>query len=51
MYKPPVSEEAKNILRKNLTNEIEFYQFCMQRLYRQYEAIRLNWAFIDKMHH
>ncbi|CAD7083095.1 unnamed protein product [Hermetia illucens] len=42
MYKPPVSEEVKNILRKNLTNEIEFYQFCMQRLYRQYEAIRLN---------
>lgn len=27
------------ILSRNLTNEIEFYEFCKQRLYLQYNAI------------
>ena len=37
--KKTISEETRNILRKNLTNEIEFYEFCKQRLYLQYAAI------------
>ncbi|XP_037940452.1 heparan sulfate 2-O-sulfotransferase pipe-like [Teleopsis dalmanni] len=37
--KKTVSEEARAIIRKNLTNEIEFYEFCKQRLYLQYAAI------------
>jgi hypothetical protein len=39
MYKPPVSEAVKNILRKNFTREIEFYEFCKQRLHMQYVAL------------
>lgn len=27
------------ILSRNLTHEIEFYEFCKQRLYLQYNAI------------
>ncbi|KAH8327803.1 hypothetical protein KR067_000412 [Drosophila pandora] len=34
-----VSDETRTILRKNLTNEIEFYDFCKQRLYLQYAAL------------
>ncbi|XP_050742008.1 heparan sulfate 2-O-sulfotransferase pipe-like [Drosophila biarmipes] len=34
-----VSDETRLILRKNLTNEIEFYEFCKQRLYLQYAAL------------
>lgn len=37
--KRPVSDFTREILRKNLTNEIEFYEFCKQRLYMQYAAI------------
>ena len=37
--KPPVSEAVKEILRQNFTNEIEFFEFCKQRLNRQYLAI------------
>ncbi|ODM97953.1 Heparan sulfate 2-O-sulfotransferase pipe [Orchesella cincta] len=39
MYKPPVSEQVKNILRQNFTNEIEFYEFCKQRLHMQHAAV------------
>ena len=39
--KPHISEEIKNIVRKNFTREIEFYQFCRQRLHRQYLALKL----------
>lgn len=35
----PVSDLTKEILRKNLTHEIEFYEFCKQRLFLQYAAI------------
>ncbi|KAH8373489.1 hypothetical protein KR009_011076 [Drosophila setifemur] len=34
-----VSDDTRVILRKNLTNEIEFYEFCKQRLYLQYAAL------------
>ncbi|XP_071057470.1 heparan sulfate 2-O-sulfotransferase pipe isoform X2 [Onthophagus taurus] len=41
MYKPPVSEEVKDIVRQNFTKEIEFYEFCKQRLQKQYYALKL----------
>ncbi|KAJ9583307.1 hypothetical protein L9F63_022348, partial [Diploptera punctata] len=41
LFKPPVSEEVKDIVRQNFTREVEFYQFCRQRLHRQYLALRL----------
>ncbi|XP_046746616.1 heparan sulfate 2-O-sulfotransferase pipe-like isoform X2 [Diprion similis] len=41
-FKPPVSEEVKDLVRKNFTREIEFYQFCRQRLYKQLRALRLT---------
>lgn len=40
-FKPTVSETVKDIVRKNFTREIEFYQFCRQRLYRQRLALNL----------
>ncbi|XP_075225163.1 heparan sulfate 2-O-sulfotransferase pipe isoform X2 [Lycorma delicatula] len=40
-FKPPVSEEVKDLVRKNFTREIEFYHFCRQRLHRQLIALRL----------
>lgn len=40
-FKPPVSEEIKEIVRRNFTREIEFYQFCKQRLHKQYLALKL----------
>lgn len=40
-FKPTVSEEVKNIVRKNFTKEIEFYEFCKQRLHKQYLALKL----------
>ncbi|KAF4531805.1 hypothetical protein B566_EDAN014036 [Ephemera danica] len=41
LYKPPVSEAVKDIVRANFTRETEFYQFCKQRLHRQYRALNL----------
>ena len=38
-YKKPVSEEVKQILRANFTHEIEFYEFCRQRLQRQFDLL------------
>lgn len=40
-FKPLVSEAVKDIVRKNFTREIEFYQFCRQRLYKQRLALNL----------
>lgn len=34
-----VSEEVKNIVRRNFTNEIEFYEFCKARLFKQFNAL------------
>lgn len=42
-----VSEETRQVLRKNLTNEIEFYEFCKQRLYLQYAALSKGKRFSD----
>ena len=42
IYKPPVSEETKKIVRQNFTREIEFFEFCKQRLHKQYMALNLN---------
>lgn len=41
LFKPPVSEEVKDIVRANFTREVEFYNFCRQRLHRQLLALRL----------
>ena len=41
IYKPPVSEEIKEIVRRNFTKEIEFYQFCRQKLHKQFVALKL----------
>ncbi|XP_061388103.1 heparan sulfate 2-O-sulfotransferase pipe-like [Musca vetustissima] len=38
--KPHISEEIKNMVRRNFTREIEFYQFCRQRLHKQYFALK-----------
>ena len=35
-----ISEKIKNIVRQNLTHEIEFYDFCCQRLQRQHEKFK-----------
>lgn len=42
IYKPPVAEATKEIVRKNFTREIEFFEFCKQRLHRQYMALNLT---------
>jgi len=42
IYKPPVAEDTKNIVRKNFTREIEFFEFCKQRLHKQYLALHLD---------
>ena len=38
--KPKVPKDIKKMLATNFTVEIEFYEFCKQRLYRQYMAIK-----------
>lgn len=40
-FKPPVDEKIKDIVRRNFTKEIEFYEFCKQRLHKQYIALKL----------
>ncbi|CAD7083097.1 unnamed protein product [Hermetia illucens] len=40
--KPHVSEEIKARVRANFSREIEFYEFCRQRLHKQYLALRLD---------
>ncbi|XP_050351581.1 heparan sulfate 2-O-sulfotransferase pipe [Nymphalis io] len=39
-FKPPVSEAVKQIVRANFTREIEFYEFCKQRLHMQLKALK-----------
>ena len=41
-HKGIVSEEVKEMVRKNFTREIEFYQFAKKRLLRQLKMIRKN---------
>ena len=38
-YKLPVSEEVRSLVKANFTREYEFYEFCKQRLIRQYREI------------
>ncbi|XP_023348685.1 heparan sulfate 2-O-sulfotransferase pipe [Eurytemora carolleeae] len=42
LYKPKVEEATKDIVRQNFTRELEFFDFCKQRLHKQYLAITLN---------
>ena len=39
MKKPKLSDETKQMLRRNMTYEIEFYDFCVQRLHKQFNQI------------
>ncbi|XP_073838073.1 uronyl 2-sulfotransferase homolog pip-like [Musca autumnalis] len=40
--KPKIHKEVKDIIRRNLTNEYDFYYFCKQRLYKQYLALKID---------
>ena len=40
-FKPSVSEEIKAMVRANFSREFEFYDFCKQRLFKQYDSIKL----------
>merc|ERR1719348_2399372 len=42
IYKPPVLESTKEIVRRNFTRELEFFDFCKQRLHKQYLALHLD---------
>ena len=38
--KPPrITEMAKSIMKANMTHEFEFYEFCVQRLQNQFDAL------------
>ena len=39
-HKGFVSEEIKNLVRQNFSREIEFYEFCKERLKLQLENIQ-----------
>ena len=41
-HKGFVSEEVKDIVRKNFTREIEFYEFCKKKLLVQLKKGRKN---------
>ena len=38
-FKLPVSKKVKNMLVEDLQHEIDFYQFCKQRLETQYKEL------------
>lgn len=40
--KPRIRSEIIDMVRRNFTREIEFYQFCRQRLHKQYLALKLK---------
>lgn len=40
--KPKIYDDVKAMIRKNFTEEIDFYNFCKQRLYKQYIALKLD---------
>lgn len=40
--KPYIEPEVKEMIRRNFTNEYEFYYFCKQRLYKQYLALNIK---------
>jgi len=39
IYKPKVEEATKVVVRQNFTRELEFFDFCKQRLHKQYLAV------------
>ena len=41
-FKVPVSDEVLQLLRANFTREIEFYEFCKQRLDRQVKELAIQ---------
>lgn len=40
--KPHIRQDILDMVRRNFTREIEFYQFCRQRLHKQYLALKLK---------
>ena len=44
IYKPKVEEATKVVVRQNFTRELEFFDFCKQRLHKQYLALNLDAA-------
>ena len=38
------SQATKDIVRKNFTRELEFFDFCKQQLHKQYLALNLDAA-------
>ena len=40
IYQPKVDEKIKDLVRKNMTREVDFYNFCRQRLYKQYLLVK-----------
>lgn len=38
--KPPVSDHVKDIVRRNFSREMEFYDFCRHRLHKQFHALK-----------
>lgn len=49
IYKPKVDSKTKDIVRRNFTREIEFYNFCKDRLYKQYAALNLPPEALDAL--
>lgn len=49
IYKPKVADKVKEYVRQNFTREMEFYNFCKQRLYRQYAALHLPIGELDSL--
>ena len=41
-FQLPMTEEALAKIKKNFTVELEFYDFCKQRLDEQYKKLRLS---------
>ena len=39
LYKPKTSALVREMIAKNITREIEFYNYCKQRLHKQYLSI------------
>jgi len=40
IYQPKVDAKIQDLVRKNLTREVDFYNFCRQRLYKQFLLIK-----------
>jgi hypothetical protein len=44
--KKRISDKVKKILEDEFSREIEFYEFCVQRLERQFENVRYVYTII-----